>query len=265
MKKQKNKIALALGSGSVRGFAHLGVLKSLAENDIPISYISGTSIGSLVAAYYARHLEVASLTDIILGSKKNFYRLADLGWRNGLVSGARYEKYIEHILGKDDFEDTKIPLRIVATDLATGLPYVFSKGKLSVAVRASASVPIVFQPVKDDKKSFVDGALSEPVPVESLLNFKVDKIIAVNLYHNNEFVEKKFNLTKVALRSTRIALYNLAKHSVRESSLVLNPDTSKLVQMASLKNYFSRTLAEEMIEIGYQETNKNINKIKSWL
>lgn len=264
-RKKKNKIGLALGSGAYRGFAHLGVIDVLKKNNIPISYVSGTSIGALVAAYYALHQEVYSLEKIFLESKKNFFKLADLGWRSGLVSSNKYEKFIEHLLGKTTFSKVKIPLRILATDLANGNPYIFSRGSLANAVQASSSVPIIFEPVQFEKHRFIDGALSSPVAVEQLISLGADKIIAVNLYHKNEFVDKKFSLTKVAMRSARIALYNLSQHSVKDASVVINPDTSELVNHALYKKYFSVKLAQQMIEIGREETKKNLKEIKSWL
>jgi NTE family protein len=263
--KKKNKIGLALGSGAYRGFAHLGVIDVLKKNDVPISYVSGTSIGALVAAYYALHQEVYSLEKIFLESKKNFFKLANLGWRSGLVSNSKYEKFIEHLLGKKTFSQTKIPLRILATDLANGKSYIFSKGSLANAVQASSSVPIIFEPAQFEKHCFVDGALSSPVAVEQLINLGADKIIAVNLYHKNEFVDKKFSLAKVAMRSARIALYNLALHSVKDASVVINPDTSDLLNHALYKKYFTKELAQQMIEIGREDTEKKIKEIKSWL
>jgi NTE family protein len=263
--KAKNKIGLALGSGAFRGFAHLGVIQVLKENNIPISFVSGASIGSLVAAYYALHQEIVSLEEIFLNSKKNFFKLADLGWRNGLVSGAKYEKFIEHLLGQKTFQDTEIPLLILATELLTGNPHTFFQGKLATAVRASSSVPILFEPAKQKKNRFVDGALSNPVPVDPLFALGADKVIAVNLYHKNEFVDKKFNLTQVAFRSLRIVLYNLAQNSIKNASISLNPDISSQIKFASLRNYFSKKLAGEIIQIGRRETEKNIDKIKTWL
>ncbi|HZJ41718.1 MAG TPA: patatin-like phospholipase family protein [Patescibacteria group bacterium] len=261
----KNKIGLALGSGAFRGFAHIGVIQVLQENNIPISFISGTSVGALVAAYFALYQDISGLEEAFLSSKKNFYRIADLGWRNGLVSATKYERFIEHLLGNKNFKDVKIPLQILATELATGNPYVFSSGKLATAVRASSSVPIVFESIKGKNGGFVDGALSSPVPVKELIDLGADKVIAVNLYHKNEFIDKRFNLTKIALRSTRIVLYNLAQKSIENASTVINPDVSSQVQLTSVRNYFSRKLIDEMIQIGRRETKKKIKEIKSWL
>jgi NTE family protein len=265
-KIKRKKIGLALGSGGFRGFAHIGVMQVLLENNIPIDYISGASIGSLAAAYYSLNREIKGLEEKLLDKQKGrIIGISDFGFRGGLVSGRKYEKIIETLLGRHIFEDAKIPLRIIATDLANGEPFVFQEGKLSTAVRASSSVPIVFEPVKHHGRRYIDGALSSPVPVEALKSLGADKVIAVNLYHKNEFIEKKFTFTKVALRSTRIALYNLSQHDIKDADVVINPDTSYYVQNISLKKYFSSDIVKEMINIGRKEAEKNLSEIKKLL
>lgn len=267
MKKKivNKKIGLALGSGAFRGFAHLGVIKALNENNIPIDYISGSSVGSLVAAYYALYGEVDSLRDKLINGKNSLLQLADLGFRGGLVSGRKYEKLVESLLGNSNFSDTILPLRIVATELSSGQPIIFSEGSLAAAVRASCSVPIVFEPAKNKRQRFIDGALSSPVPVDILRSLGADEVIAVNLYHKNEFVEKKFTLTKVALRSTRIALYNLAQYSSQAASVLLNPDISIYMQGISPRQYFSPQITNQVIKIGYKEAYKHMSIIQNIL
>lgn len=265
-KANRKKIGLALGSGGFRGFAHIGVLQVLLENNIPIDFISGASIGALAAAYYSLYGEMKGLEDKVRDKQKGrILGISDFGFRGGLVSGRKYEKIIETLLGHYTFENTKIPLRIIATDLSSGEPFVFKEGKLATAVRASSSVPIVFEPVKHRGRRFIDGALSSPVPVDVLKELGADEVIAVNLYHKNEFIEKRFTVTKVALRSTRIALYNLSHHSIKNSNVTINPDTSYYVQNISLKKYFSSDVVDAMIKIGRKETEKHLPEIKKLL
>ena len=265
MSVRRQKIALALGSGGFRGFAHIGVIQVLQKYDIPISSISGSSIGALVAAYYALHGEVDSLRDKMLNSKGRLFRLFDLGFKGGLVSGDKYEKFIEQLLGQHTFAETIIPLRIVATELSSGQSVVFSEGGLAMAVRASSSVPIVFEPVKHQEQRFVDGALSDPVPVKALKDLGEAHVVAVNLYHKNEFIEKKFTFAKVALRSIRIAFYNLSQNSMRAATVRINPDSSHFTQRLNLSRYLSNKSAEEIIKVGRQETEKNIEDIRKLL
>ncbi len=265
MPTRRQAIALALGSGGFRGFAHIGVIQVLQKYNIPISAVSGSSIGALVAAYYALYGEVDSLRDKILSGKGRLFRLFDLGFKGGLVSGNKYKKFIEQLLGQHTFAETMIPLRIVATELSSGQPVIFSSGRLTTAVRASSSVPIVFEPMKHHHQRFVDGALSDPVPVNALKELGEDKVVAVNLYHKNEFIEKKFTFAKVALRSIRIAFYNLSQISMMNAAVRINPDSSRFIQNLNLNRYLSNQSADEVIRVGRREAEKNIKEIKKLL
>ena len=270
-KSRQNKkgcqIGLALSAGAFRGFAHLGVIKALQENNIPINYISGSSIGSLVAAYYALHGEVDSLTDKFSKYKNDLFKLPDLNFRDFRdgFNTPSFIKFIKFLFGEASFSQTKIPLRILATDLTSGEPFIFSHGSIATAVRASSSVPIILNLPKGIKAHLVDGALSNPVPIKVLKKLGAKKIIAVNLYHRNEFKEKNFTLTKIALKSARIALYNLARNDVKESDVLINPDTSYFLKYIYPKRYLSQTVTKQIIDLGYQETNKKRNALKALL
>lgn len=270
MTSQKNKktIGLALGSGAFRGLAHIGVIQFLQENKISIGAISGSSIGALAAAYFAIHQEIDSLQAKILSEKDRKFKLSDFSLRGGLVSSKKFEAFINYLLGDYSFSDVKIPLRILATDLASGLPVVFSDGNLAAAVCASSAVPLVFEPAKRNQQRFIDGALSSPVPVYTLRDIGFKKIIAVNLYHQNEFNNKKFTFTNVALRSARIALFNLARHDVKNADIILSPDISaqvKTIGSFGMRQYLSASIANKIINIGRQEAEKNLVNILNLL
>jgi len=264
--KNTKKIGLALGSGGFRGFALIGVLQALEENNISIDYISGASIGSLVAAHYAVFKNLKLLKEMIVGNSKNkLPSVFDLGLRGGLVKGNKFQKMIYRILEDHTFLDTQIPLRIIATDLASGQPYIFKDGPLAISVQASCSVPVLFEPVKIRGHRLVDGGLSDPVPIEILRSMGAERIIAINLYHKNEFVNKRFTLTKVALRSTRIALYHLAQASIKGADVVVSPDTSSYIKTNDFKKYLNPEIIEEMILVGYEETMASMTEIKKIL
>lgn len=263
---KRKKIGLALGSGAFRGFSLIGVIRVLKENNIPIDYISGVSIGSLIGAYYALHGDLDVLEKEIIGHPRSALpSILDLGLKGGLVSGKKFEFFVERILGSKEFTDTTIPILVSATDLNSGQPYVFGEGKLSKAVRASCSVPMIFEPMKIKNRRLVDGGLSDPVPVDILKKAGADIVIAVNLYHKNEFIDKRFTFTKVALRSTRIAMYHLAQASIKNADVVVAPDLSLFVQTNKFKRYFEKEVAEAMIKIGAKEMKKHIEEIKSKL
>jgi len=254
---KRPQIGLALGSGGFRGFAHIGVIQVLQENNIHIDYISGASIGALVGAYFSVYSDLGPLEEAIVSNNKNqLPTLLDLGFRAGLVSGRKFEVFLEKVLGRSSFNDCRTPLKIVATDLVSGQAQILEQGSLATAVRASSSVPLVFEPVRSRGRLLVDGGLSNPVPVNLLPSMGADKIIAVNLYNRNEFIDKRFNLATVALRSTRIAVHNLSKHSLHGADVILNPDTSAFMQTNRYKKYFDPPVARALIDIGRREAKK---------
>ena len=265
MKKRKT-VGLALGSGAFRGFAHIGVIKSLKKHGIPIDYLSGASIGAWVAAYYAIFKDVDRLEKELTDKPmENLPLLFDLSWTGGFIGGQKFMAYLEKSLHYHNFSALKLPLRVVATDLVTGQPFVFSSGDVAQAVRASTSVPLVFKPMAYQKKLLVDGGLSNPVPGDLVKNMGADIVIGVNLYNKNEFVERKFTMPNVILRSTRIALHNLSKVAVRNADVVIEPDTSQFIKENSFTKYFTKKIADQMIKIGERATDKHIAEIKRLL
>ncbi len=261
---KRKKIGIALGSGGLRGIAHIGVLKVLEKNGIKPDFLTGSSIGALIAAYYAN---LGSIEKLEKAMKKwpvdNLYKFLDISWSGGLIAGDKFSNFLEKELSGLMIGRTKIPLKILATDLISGQPYIFKSGDLAKAVRASISVPLMFKPIKHEEKLLVDGALSSPVPIK-YLDKKSDIIIGVNLYHKNEFVKRKFNIKNVALRSTRITLYNLAKEDIKEADITIAPDTSEIISNSSLSKY-SWNSVEKLIKIGEKEAKKMLPKIKDLL
>ena len=265
MKKRK-KVGLALGSGGFRGFAHIGVLKVLRENDIKIDYISGSSIGSLIAAYYSLNKEVDTLLDKVnsLG-KRNIFQFIDKSSYKGILSQNKISKHLEPVFGQAKFSDCKIPLQIVSTNLKNGETMVFKSGSIKLAVQASCAVPLIFNSIKHKNKILVDGALVEPLPINILKTAGADVVIASNIYHKHEFNDKRFNLAHVALRSVRILLYNYTQQKAKDADIHINPDVSKQVIEAGLKAVFSKKLALEAISIGEKHTKANLKEIKKMI
>lgn len=262
--KQNKKLGLALGSGGVRGLAHIGVIKSLEKHGVRIDCLSGSSAGSWVAAYYALFGEVENLEkDFSENFKNKFSLLLDPSRSGGVVSGQKFYNFLQKsFLGKT-FAALKKPLRILATDLVSGEPYVFKSGDLATAVRASSAVPVVFKPLVIDDKLLVDGGLSNPVPASLLKEMGVDVIIGVDVYHKNEFIRKKFSLAQIAGRSTRIAIYNLAKKNMSVCDIKINLDISKYVHSSVMS--MNKQTVLEIIEIGEKGADKEIANIKQLL
>lgn len=250
MSKRKT-IGLALGSGTYRGFAHLGVLKSLAKHNLIVDYLSGASIGAWVAAYYALFSDLKRLEqDLTENTKENLSLLFDFSWRRGLISGERFVNYLDKRFAKQTFSDLKIPLQIVATDMNNGSAYVFKSGSLAAAVRASTSVPVVFSPFLCEGHYLIDGGMSNPVPCNLVREMGADIVIGVNVYNKNEFLGSPSSLSNFAGRSSVILLYNLAQEFAREADILVEPDMSRFVKQSGLAKYFTREVALEMIKVG---------------
>ena len=174
------KIGLALGGGFARGIAHIGVLRVLEENEIPIDFIAGTSVGALIAATYA------SGTPLDEMERQGYTtRFHDFGrWtlsRMGMASNERLEHYLHKFTPAAFFHEMKIPLSIVATDLMTGKSVHFTEGEIGPALRASCAYPGLFLPVEVHGQILVDGFLTETVPAEAAREMGADIVIGVHL------------------------------------------------------------------------------------
>jgi NTE family protein len=177
-----SKLGIALSSGFARGFAHVGILKSLEKNKIPISCISGASIGALIGACYAVNPKIKDLEKIVKNfTIGDFIDIKEID--KGLVEGDKILKYLSLITNDADFSEAKIQLKIVATDVKTGKKVILDKGNIAEAVRASISYPGVFAPFKIKGKLCIDGGLVDPVPISALID--VNKRIAVDLSIKN--------------------------------------------------------------------------------
>lgn len=174
------RLGLALGGGFARGLAHLGVLKVLRENHIPIHAIAGTSVGSIVAASFASGTTIDEM----------FAAAHDVHWKDfarwtvnrlGLASNERMEAFLEKVIKVRTFEELSISLLVIAADLSTGEPVIFQQGELARPLRASCSFPGLFVPVKYEGRLLVDGAIVGSVPAYPLRNNGIDRILAVHL------------------------------------------------------------------------------------
>jgi NTE family protein len=178
------RVGLALGSGSSRGWAHIGVIQALADADIHVDYVAGTSIGALVGAAFASN-KIDVLRDFVLGLDwKQVALFLDVVWpRSGLIDGQRVTDFF-HTHVRKSIEDLPIPFAAVATDLATGGHVIMREGDVVEAIRASISVPGVFTPVTRNGMTLVDGGLVDPVPVRVVREMGATFVIAVDLNHD---------------------------------------------------------------------------------
>ena len=227
-KSKRPKIGLALGSGGSRGLAHIGVIKALEENNIPIDFIAGSSIGAMAGGFYAAGLSIKKMEEISLETNwRRMFSLVDPHLKQGLISGEKVKTFIEGYVDGKKIEDCKIPFVAVATDLKTGEIVILNKGEMAQAIRASISIPLVFKPVEIDGKTLADGGLSAPVPVEIVQGMGADIIIAINLdkhYHDEEWKPGWYNIANDSLNILR---HHLALSNVASADMVINIDVGK--------------------------------------
>ncbi len=225
-KGDRPKIGLALGSGAARGLAHIGVIKALEKNNIPIDYIAGSSIGAIIGGLYASGLAIGKIEEIVLKmTSRDMLALLDPRVGQGFMKGDKIKSFVESNLAVADFKDCRIPFSATAIDIKTGEVVVLDKGDMASAIRASISLPLVFQPVEIDGKLLVDGGVGAPVPVGSARKMGADIVIAVNLDNHNAHDDSSSGLVGIANDSMNIMRHYLALYQSKEADIVVNLDS----------------------------------------
>src|SRR5438093_1581399 len=226
-KPSRAGVGLALGEGFARGFAHLGVLQVLEQNHVPISHIAGSSVGSILGAAYASG---APLARIIATCRT--LRLRDIArWRVsrlGLASNQRLGSLIERVFESRQFEDLRIPLAVVATDLTSGEPVVFTQGNLVDAIRASCAFPGLFEPVEIGTRCLADGGLVAPVPTRAARELGATTVIGISVGMQDGHRGAPTNIFQVVSRAVSAAQKHQLEVWERHADLVLRPDVQSL-------------------------------------
>jgi NTE family protein len=176
----KLRIGLALGGGAAKGFAHIGVIKMLEASGIHPDVVAGTSAGSVVGALYASGMDPFQLQEQAFSLDASNIRDVRL-FSGGLVQGRKLQDYVNQLVGQRSIEKLKLPFAAVATQLETGQRTVFVRGDTGQAVRASSSIPGVFEPAEISGKHYVDGGVVSPVPVDAARQLGADFVIAVDI------------------------------------------------------------------------------------
>ena len=176
------RIGLALGGGAARGFAHIGVIKALEARNVRVDLLAGTSAGSVIAALSASGMNGIAINKLALTMDEASISDWAMPFRaRGILQGVALQNYLNRTLENRPIEKMARPLGIVATDLKTGQPILFQRGNTGIAVRASCSVPSIFEPVKIGGHEYVDGGLVSPVPAAFARKMGADFVIAVDI------------------------------------------------------------------------------------
>ena len=223
-RKGPPKIALVLGGGAARGFAHVGVIRVLEQEKIPIHMIVGTSVGSLIGALYASDPNSFNLEWLSFSIEKDdIFDYSVLSAKMGPVSGEHLEKFVQTKVKAKTIEQMKIPFYAIATDLNEGNTWVFEKGSVAKAVRASSSIPGIFQPLELGGKMYVDGGVTNNLPVDVARAKGADIIIAVSISKNIRNPQVN-NLIDVLMQSISIMGRELVTYKSRGYDVLIEPN-----------------------------------------
>lgn len=215
------KIALVLGAGASKGFAHVGVLKILETGKIPIHMIVGTSVGSFVGSLYAYGYDAYALQKIALSLERS-----DVGELtipdNGFLKGERLRDYINTKIRTTPMEKFRIPFYAVATDIKTGEGVVFNSGNAGMAVQASCAIPGVFQPARFSGASYVDGGVVNPLAVDIARKYGADVVIAVDISSGIDTVVPSSTMETI-MKSIQIMYSNMSQVPISKADVVIKP------------------------------------------
>lgn len=289
MNKKQPKIGLVLGSGGTRGFAHIGVLKVLHQNNIPIDFIAGTSMGALFGGAYAatRDIEKIEKTMLRYGWLKGAFLMLDpaLSPHRGFLEGDGIEEFIYSLVQDKKFSDLKIPFSCVACDISTGKEVILSSGEVVQAIRASLSAPIILKPVHLDNYLLIDGNVVNPLPVDLAKKAGCNIIIAASLtdeligqnpwrgvrrmrnfwekvFKDRYFWKKqRFNSFSIVGRQNSILRQKITQMYLEQADIKITPRIS-IKSATWTKIYNGRYNIEKFIKIGEEATEKALPEIK---
>ncbi len=252
MINSRPKIGLALGGGAAKGYAHIGILKVLEKEGIPIDMIAGTSIGSVVGALYASGISISVIEKLAYNIQRDLW--IDLVIpRRGFIEGKRVEEMMKLLTKNKSFDELEIPLAITATDLIEGEEYIFNKGNVAKAVRASISIPGIFNPVIEGKKVLVDGGVLNNVPVDVVKQMGADYVIAVDL--SSKVSVKVRSIYDILNRTFEVMGREILKYKMQTPDVLIRPNLEKI-------NPSRFNQAEECIEEGIRATLEVLPKIR---
>ena len=254
------KIALVLGAGASRGFAHIGVLKILESNKIPIHMIVGTSAGSFVGSIYAYGFTAFQLQKMSFSIERG--DIVDLTIPdNGFVKGEKLEEYINTLLNNTPIEKLRIPFYAVATDIQNAQEVVFGKGNTGTAVRASCSIPGIFRPVKVGDRTYVDGGVVSPVAIDAAKRYGADFVIAVDI--SSDIGDRPPESTiETILQSVSIMYSKLSSIQLSKADIVIRPKVGYIGSSDFTKKHEAVLEGEKAAIEALPDINNLINRLQ---
>ncbi len=252
------KIALVLGSGAARGLAHIGILKVLEQNKIPIDIVTGTSIGAMIGGAYASGLNPAQLEEI--ACETNWLKVAQILFpkklqSSALLDGGRVEDFLLALVGERKIEDLQKPFACIAADIWSGEEIVLESGSLVKAIRASLSFPFLFTPLELNGRLLADGGMVNPLPVNIAREMGADIVIAVGANRSTERLIQHLDTGKTLTRRKITAAANSSSFFKR---FLENFDENRVLKRALRKPKPIKKpgLRRQMIQIGSTMENQ---------
>ena len=257
LRSDKPIVALVLGSGGNRGFAHIGVIKALEANDIPVDIVVGTSAGSVVGALYAGGYTGKEIEQIALGLDQEHLDDFDISKR-GYIRGERLQDFIDRKLNNRSIEQLNKPFVAISTQLRTGNEMAFDRGNTGKAVRASSSIPGVYYPVRIGDEEYVDGDLKNPVAVGVAFKMGADIVIAVDISQQPKDNPLPEDIIDILKQSLRIMRQSILEDKLKPAQIVIRPDLGKLPEM-------DETGKLSIIKTGEVAATEAIPRIREWV
>jgi NTE family protein len=255
-KKTEPKIALVLGGGSAKGFAHVGIIRALEQEKIPVHMIIGTSVGSLIGGIYASNPDSFQLEWIAFKIDKNdVLDFSMIYSKLGPVQGVKLETFIEQTVKTKKVEDTKIPFYPIATDLNTGETVILEKGSLAKAIRASSSIPGIFAPVTFGNRMLVDGGVTNNVACDIARSKGADIVIAVNLLKDIKDYDIS-SVIDIIAQSVNIMMHENNKIKLKYADILIEPETKGV-------SIFDFSQKKRLMEEGIKAARAAMPKIKA--
>lgn len=252
------RVALVLGSGGSRGYAHIGVIKELEKAGVPIDLIVGASSGSLIGALYADSADADKLESIMMMAHfMTFVDIHLLPGQGGIISGSSEQKFLGAHLNARNFADLKIPMVAVATNLQNGKPVILSKGPLLPAITASTALPGLVRPVHLNNLTLIDGGVAEPIPVAIAKKYHPQIIIAVNVSGSlpDETPTFAYSIYKTA---NDIMWQRFSNYSAKDADIVIKPKVGRV-------GTFDLQSKAILIKVGIDAAHQALPQIKRLL
>lgn len=249
------RVGLVLGGGAARGFAHVGVIRVLEREKIPIDLIVGTSVGSLVGAIYADKKNSFELEWIAFSlEERDIFDYTFISPTQGFVRGERLEDFVLKRLSAREIQQLKIPFAAVATDIQNGEPAVLQNGSVARAVHASSAIPGIFIPVRYQGKLLVDGGVLNNVPVDVARKMGAEVVIAVNLGGGRKTAQVN-NVFDAIVQSLHLMAIESTEARLREADVVIQPSVSHIGPIDFSKK-------KELLTIGIQAAEQALPRIR---